>query len=323
MINIGILFQQVFTLVLFVFPAVLLKKCRLAGDGIGVGLSNIVLYIASPAMIVNSFMMAYSKEILIHASVVTLFTVLFHLLFFCIAVAVYPKNKTSQPVNKVLRFACVFTNAGYMGVPLLQAVVGQEATIYATFYIACFNVFVWTLGCFIYTGDRSYISLKKAFINPATLSVIVGLVIFITPLGRLIAENPDFPIVYVTTRAVRSLNELVAPLSMFVIGLRLAEVDIRGFFGDRNLYGYLLVRMIAVPAICFGILKLAALIGLYRNEMVATVIFLCAATPAATATSMFAEKYDGDVHFAGKLVSLSTILSVATMPLVSLLLKLY
>ncbi len=323
MVNIGILFQQVCLLVLFVFPAVLLKKFRLAGDGIGVGLSNITLYVASPAMIVNSFMMAYNKEILIHASVVTLFGILFHLLFFGVAVLAYPKNRTALPVNKVLRFAAVFTNAGYMGVPLIQAVVGQEATIYATFYIAVFNVFVWTLGCFIYTGDKSYISLKKAFINPATISVIIGLIIFVTPLGRLIAENPNFPAVYVVTRAVGSLNNLVAPLSMFVIGLRLAELDFRGFFRDKSLYGYLLLRMIAVPALCFGVLKLVALLGIYENEMVATVIFLCASTPAATATSMFAEKHDGDVYFAGKLVSLSTVLSVATMPLVSLLLKLY
>ncbi len=323
MIDIGILFQQVLILVLFVFPAVFLKKMRLADGHLGIGLSNIVLYVASPAMIVKSFILPYNTDVLLRSLAVGVFCILFHLVYFGIALLAYPHGRLSEPITKVLRFSTVFTNAGYMGIPLIASVVGSDAVIYSAFYIACFNVFVWTLGCFIYTGDRSYISLKKAFINPATISVIFGLTVFISPLGRLMTENPSLPSVYVFMNAIGALNDLVAPLSMFIIGLRLAEMPLRNFLCDREMYSFLFLRMLLLPAICFGILKIASLLGIYHNSAVAAVAFLCAATPAATATSMFAEKYGGDAHYAGKLVSVSTMLSVATMPVVSLLLKWY
>jgi predicted permease len=109
---------------------------------------------------------------------------------------------------------------------------------------------------------------------------------------------------------------------MLLIGLRLAEVDLRGAFRDKQLYGYLVLRLLVSPALIWGILRLCILLGLMTDEVVLIVILLSAATPAATATSMFAEKFDGDSVYASKLVSISTLLSLATMPAVALLLYL-
>ncbi len=313
MIDIMILFQQVLTLVFMVIPGVLLKKCKLAGEGLGVGLSNIVLYVAQPGMIILAFIQPFDAEVLRRSIAVAVLCFLFHAMFFGISLLLYRRAKVG--IQKVLRFATVFTNAGYMGVPLIQALLGNDAAIYATFYVIFFNIFVWTVGCFIYTGDKKYISLKKAFLNPATISVAIGLVIFLTPLD---AHMP-----LVITKSLGMLNALVAPLSMMIIGLRLADLDFKGFFKDPYLYEYLAVRMLALPVICFGILKLTALLGIYSDVIAFSVLFVCASTPGATATSMFAEKYGGDPYYAGKLVSISTILSVGTMPLVSLLMQFF
>ena len=107
-----------------------------------------------------------------------------------------------------------------------------------------------------------------------------------------------------------------------LIGLRLAEVDLRGAFRDRQLYVYLVLRLLISPALVWGVIRLCMLAGIMTDEVVMVVILLSAATPAATATFMFAEKFDGDSVYASKLVSISTLLSLATMPAVALLLYL-
>ena len=175
--DIRVLFQQVLLLVLMVIPGVLLKKTKLVGDQFGVGLSNLVLYVATPAMILLSFMREFDGAVVKRAAIVAVFCFLFHIFFFFVAMLLY--RRAAPDIAKVLRFTTVFTNAGYMGIPLVQAVLGDVATIFATFYVIFFNIFIWTIGCYIYTRDRSYISLKKAFLNPATISVSIGWVLSI------------------------------------------------------------------------------------------------------------------------------------------------
>lgn len=312
MIDIVILFQQVFLLVLMVVPGALLKRFRLVDERFGVGLANVVLYAAQPGMIIGSFLMEFDLAVMYRMLAVLILCFLFHIMFFGISLLLY--RRARPEIAKVLRFATIFTNAGYMGIPLIAALLGNEIAIYATVYVIFFNIFLWTVGCFIYTGDRSYISIRKAFLNPATISIMIGLVLFITPLSRYVPT--------VAERALSMLSDLVAPLSMMVIGLRLANIDLRGFFNDLYMYKYLIIRMLLLPVVCFSILKLISLSGIYSDTTVFTVLFICASTPGAAVTTMFAEKFNTDAYYASKLVSVSTILSVGTMPLVSLLLKL-
>ena len=113
---------------------------------------------------------------------------------------------------------------------------------------------------------------------------------------------------------------MVAPISMLIIGLQLANIDLKGIFKDAAMYKYLVLRMLLIPAMVWGVLKCASLLG-YSDPTVMTVILICSATPAATATSMFAEIFDGNSTYSSKIVSVSTILSLLTMPLVALLLN--
>ena len=118
------------------------------------------------------------------------------------------------------------------------------------------------------------------------------------------------------------LKGLVAPLSMVVIGLRLADVSFRGAFRDRYLYLFLSLRHFILPLAVLFLLWLLSLVGLGLSEVVTTVILLLAATPAATSATMFAEKYDCDAVYTSRTVILSTVLSIGTMPLIVLLAEL-
>ncbi len=306
------LIYQVGLLFLMMAPGIVLKKYNLSTEGLGKGLANLVLYIAQPAMILFAYIRAFSLEILINAAWVFLFSVISHFIFTGIAFLCFKHAEIGR--QKVLRFATIFSNAAYMGLPLIVAVLNEEAAIYASVYNITFNLFVWSLGIVIYTGDKKNASVSQVLLHPATLSAFIGLIIFLLPIDHYIPA--------VLIDGLDMLKNLVAPLSMVIIGLRMTSIRLNSVFRDRYLYEFLLLRMLFLPAVIFAVIKTFIFCGMPINDIVTTVILVTASTPTATATSMFAEKYDGDASYAGTLVSASTLLAIVTMPLISLFLQL-
>ena len=319
MISIEVLVSKVLMLLFLVVPGFILAKCGLAPEKLGKGLASIILYVAQPALIIMAYDCDFSTDILIRAGFVLLFSVLAHIMYTVLAFVVYRKSPAT--VKRVLQFATIFTNAGYMGIPLLEALyrdMDPNVGIYASIYVIVFNFFCWSVGCYIYSGDKKYMSPKKIFLNPAVIATVFGLLLFFTPLNRWL--NGEMLIAGVVRDILVALKGPVAPLSMLLIGLRLAEVDFRTAFRDCYLYPYIALRMLILPAMTFGMVKLFAIFGIYDDLTATTVLLLSAAAPAATATGMFAEMFDDNAVYAGKLVAVTTVLSVVTMPLVALLL---
>ena len=310
MIDIATLFNSVLLLLLMVIPGILMSKFGLSNKLFGKGISNLILYVTQPALIIHAYVRDFDKEVFIRAAIVLIFAIVVHLLFTFIAFMLY--KKFPDDIKRVLRFATIFTNAGYMGIPLITSILNDEAAIYASIYVIVFNVFAWTVGCYIYTDNGKYISLKKALLNPATISTLIGLTIFVLPINGYVPA--------VLSNLLVSMKDMVAPLSMLLIGLQLANIDLKGIFKDVAMYKYLVLRMLLIPTAVWGILKITSLCG-YSDPTVMTVVLICSATPAAAATSMFAEIFDGNATYSSKIVSVSTILSLITMPIVALLLN--
>ena len=324
-IDISILFTQVAVMVLMIFPGFFLAKFGLSTEKLGKGISNIVLYAAQPALLISGYLFTdYNPEILGRMLAVFVGSIVAHLIFIALAFLLFRKAPNGK--KQVLMFASIFTNAGYMGIPLLKAIFTDEVAIYGSIYVFVFNVFVWSIGSYIYTGEKKYISVRKMILNPATLSAAFGIVFFVLSafdlnpfLMSFSANTPGFVAVKIFTDFIKGLEALVSPLAMIIIGLRLAEVNFRTVFKDKWLYIYLLFSMLAIPALIWGITKILAVTTLYTDTTVANIMLLTAAAPAATATSMFAEKHDGDTRYAGVIVSISSVLCVGTMLAVSLL----
>ena len=305
------LFESVLLLMLMIIPGFIMRKTGLADDGLSKGFANTILYITQPAMISVAFIRDFDKDILYIAVGVLIFSFVAHALFYFIALHLF-KNAEKE-IRKVLQFGVVFSNAGYMGIPLIIAILGDYAAIYASVYIIGFNVFSWSLGCLIYSEDKKYISPRKIFINAASIPTYIGILVFVLPINNYI------PLVVVD--GLDMLKNTVAPMSMMLIGMRLAQVNFKGIFKDKYMPAGTVVRLIIFPALIWVIMRLVSLTGIYVSETAMTVVLICAATPCAAMTGMFAEKFNGDAIYASKFVSITTLLSVATMPLVALLLK--
>jgi predicted permease len=142
-------------LFIMMIPGILLKKCKLSTDGIGKGISNLVLYIAQPALIFLAYLRPFDKEILINSAYVLALSVVVHIIFSVVAMNCFRKSPDSA--RRMLRFATIFSNAAFMGIPLISAVLEETypgATVYASIYNITFNLFLWSLGVYICTDKR-------------------------------------------------------------------------------------------------------------------------------------------------------------------------
>ena len=126
-------------LILFIMmvPGVIMKKCKLTPDGFGKGLSNLVLYIAQPALVFLAYVREFDQNVLINSLWIILFAVVTHLIFAVIALLLF--NHAEDAKRRMLRFATIFSNAAFMGIPLIGAVMGDEALIYASMYNIVFS----------------------------------------------------------------------------------------------------------------------------------------------------------------------------------------
>ncbi|MBR2461203.1 MAG: AEC family transporter [Clostridia bacterium] len=338
MVDIGTLFRAVLLLFCMMIPGYILKKTRLGDDRLPLGFTNTILYVTQPAMLIVGFFRPFDAEILKTAAVVLVLSFVAHIMFFGVSLLCF--RRALEHLRRVYRFSIVFGNAGYMGIPLMSMVLGDEAAVYASVYIIGFNFFAWSIGCLIYTDDRSFISPKKMLLNAATIPTFIGILLFVTNaytwLPAIVSEF--------ASDALVMLKNMVAPMSMMVIGMRLADLKLKGALRDKYMYLSFAMRLLILPSAVFVILWLCKLVGFFEPTAFTTVL-ICAATPSAALTGMFAERFapkpdpikleageaeavrqheqaiDSAVA-ASKLVSISTLLSLLSMPIVAMLLQL-
>ena len=322
--NVGLLF-------LLMIPGIILKKAKMIPEGFGKGLSNLVLYIAQPALIFLAYIKPFDADILINSVYVLVLSIIAHVIFAVVAMMLFKGAPDAQ--RRMLRFATIFSNAAFMGIPLIGAVLEDTypgATLFASIYNITFNLFLWSLGVMICTKDRDLdkdgvddhaeakaegASITKALLHPVTIAAAIGLLFFVFPIKDYIPEV----IWGLVSDTATHLKNLVAPLSMIVIGLRLPDIKFKGMEKDKYMYLFLALRHVILPLAVVGVLKLVALTGLTIHPAVAPVVLILASAPAASSATMFAEKYDCDATYVSRLVTVSTLLSIVTMPLLLML----
>ncbi len=197
----------------------------------------------------------------------------------------------------------MFSNCGFMGYPLIIAAVGEDKLIYGVMYVAAFNLLTWTVGVYLYAG-KAGLSLKKIVLNPALIAVTLGTLFFAFSI-----RIPKF-----TMDAMTMMGDTTTPLSMVIVGSRLSDLKLSDL-KDKMMLLSCLLRLVVFPLLIWGILTLMKV-----PQGVLIGVFICSAMPASASTAMQAEYYKGDALLASRSVAVSTALSVATIPLILLLL---
>lgn len=298
-----IVLNQVFILFIILIIGFVAGKTGIIAGGAPKKLSELLLYVTNPMLVLGSFFFEYSAEKMRNALLVFLYGSGFFL--FCILVsAILYKNYDSK-VKPILRFTAVFPNCGFMGLPMMKALYGDEGVFLGSFFVGAFNLFVWTFGLAMFSeikgkdGIRG--SLKNAFLNPALVALYVGVVVFVL----------QIPVPGAVKQALKYVGDMTLPLSMLIIGALISTAKVRTLLNDFKVYYASAVRLILLPLAAYGILSLVG-----APKMVTAIISTAAAMPIAANTTIFAEMFDKDSVFASKVVTLSTILSVVTAPMI-------
>ena len=298
--------QQVFImLVLIVLGAVLTKLKVITHNGTK-EIASILLNIVTPALLIKAYQIDFDIKVL--KDILTGFglSVLIHIIYIVISKFMFFAIKDDYK-RKVLKFTNIYSNAGFMGLPLQQAVLGEQGVFYGAAYVTAFNLTLWTYG--LMTMDRSSkrISARKILINPGVIGLAAGVIILVLPV-----QLP--PLIRTPISHLAALN---TPLPMVFIGYSLSKVNLGKILRDKTYYLACAVRLLLVPTIVIGVLYLAGI-----RDVLLLSMAISASAPVAAAVSMFAGKYEQDTERAVNLVALSTVFSVITMPLFVSLVKL-
>ena len=289
--------SNVLTLFILMGVGVACAKTKLLSDGAVKALANLVLYIATPCVIIKSCIREFDPAMLRGFLIVVAVAAVNHAVLVFLARVVFPDSDENR--RRVLRCATVFSNAGYMAIPLQQAILGEVGVFYCAAYIIVFNLFLWTYGLVEMSGDTR-LSAKKILLNPGIIGVVVGLTLFVLPIS----------VPTLLTDAIGHFAALNTPIPMLIVGYYLAQTDLLAALKDGRGWLCIALRLVAVPLLALGALLLCGV----RGDLL-TACMICIATPVATACTMFATRFDRDPRLSVNLVSLSTLVSVGTLPL--------
>lgn len=295
-----IISKVVIMLIMIAVGYLLTKKGMLSERGAS-EITGILIWIVTPCLIVSSFLSSENNLAPMEMLLSALMAALSMVISIVISLLLFRKEPPER--RKVLRFAVIFSNAGFMGIPLVQGIVGDRGVVYGSFFIAVFNLFCWTYGYRMMSGGMK-LNLRTILLNPGVIGLAVAL-----PVCFLKIKLPA-----VVAEPINFFSGLNTPLAMLVIGSYVARVDLKSFVSDVSVYKMAFFRLIAAPAVFFGLLLL---IRPEPDLFVSTMIQ--ASAPVAANTVLFAVQYGGDRELASKTVAVSTVLSILTIPIFTVL----
>lgn len=298
----SVILEVAVILILILVGYFTVKKGMFTKESLG-SITSFLLYIVTPCLIVSSFLSAESGKLdgwtLLLAAVLPALSIVIS-----IALSYLFFRKEPSGRRRVLRFSMIFCNVGFMGIPLVEGIVGSEGVLYGSFFIAVFNIFCWTYGYVMMGGGK--VRLKALLLNPGVIGIAIGLPLYLL----------NVPVPALIERPVELISALNTPLAMIVVGGYIAQVKLRAFVSDLAVYKMAVLRLVVAP------LLYLALVWLLRPDetlLMSTVIQ--AATPVAANCVLFAVQYGSDAELASKSVAVSTALSVVTIPLLTVLVQ--
>jgi len=264
-------------------------------------LSDLLIEIILPMNIISSFDIQMDAGLLTRAGLALVLSISIQVLSLLFSRILYRKIDLSK--QAVLRYSTVVSNAGFMGLPIVRAALGTEAALYAAIALIPIRVFMWSAGLSLFTKADARSSLRRLLVHPCNIAVVVGFLTLLVPGGL-----PDF-----LSGTISSVGNCATAVSMIIIGGFLAEIDMKSVLSAVTLF-YSAIRLLVIPLAVYGLIAL-----LQVDRLLAGALVLLAAMPAGSTTAILAAKYDGDAAFASKIIFVSTVLSLITIPVFSLI----
>ena len=288
-----LILSKIGTMYSLIIIGFILSKLKVISSKAVEKMTFILIWIINPIIIIGQYQTGFSKEKLIQLGISFIFSFLAMTLGFLIAI------KTSQ--DNTERLGIGFPNSGFIGIPLVSSIIGPHAVFYLSAYLAVFNLYAYTYGIYLITKKTTYISIKKIIRNPGIMAVITGILIFIFSIKLPSSLNIVFDIG----------TKLNTPLAMIVLGTYIASMDILKLIKDKRIYFISFMKLVGVPLVTLIFFMFFPFVSLEIRQ----VVLLATCTPVGLTAPLYSQLFGGDYIHAARLVGLSTILSLITIPI--------
>ncbi|NLK27936.1 MAG: AEC family transporter [Clostridiales bacterium] len=291
---------QIIIMLMIILVGMFCYKINLISKETNERLSNLVLMLINPIVIFVSYQREFDPTLLKGLMISLVLALITHIMAILIAYLLLRKNK-QEADHAIERFAIVYSNCGFIGIPLVNGILGGIGVFYITAYMTIFNLFIWTHGVIIMTGKKDKKTLITAFRSPTIIATIFGFALFVArlPVPDLIVE------------ALSYIGNMNTPLAMLVAGVTIAQMNLRKLFTKPYNYYISFIKLILVPLL---MLFLYQFFDISRDVLLTTI--LATACPVGATISLFAIRYKKNYIYASELFALTTLLSVITIPIV-------
>lgn len=304
----SLLFSTVFVLIIYMAIGFVLVKTGKASLNHIKSVTGILIYVLGPSMVINSFLqLNFSWDAFAKIGIFFFISLLVQILFFLL-IFIFLGRKYSDSKYRILTVGSVLGNVGFLGMHILSSIFPSEPIVlcYSSINVMTMNLIVFTIGTYLITNDKKYISLKSAILNPTTISLIIAIPLFIANI-----QFPSF-----ISQPIELLAKMSTPVCMIILGMRLAQTSFKKLFTRGFVYVTCLLKLIVFPVLVFFFAKL-----LPADDIVfKTSLVVLAMTPSGAIIESLAELHDCQQEFAANVVLLTTILCVITIPVMSMLL---
>ncbi len=289
--------NQMVIMFILIMVGYMIRKVKLIDHNGSKTLSNILLLLVNPVVILNSFLtVEYDAAMVRNFLWTILFALISHILGIAASKIMLPGK---DPDTMIEHYSAVYSNCGFMGIPLVQSILGAKGVFYLTAYLVVFNFLTWTHGLIIITGDTSPKQLARGLRSPVMFTMLAGIICYFLRLK--VPGNVETAFTYIA-----GMN---TPLGMFVAGAALAETNPFTALKKWRVYMVAAAKLFVMP-----LLAMLVMLIFHPADAVYYTIIVASASPVATTCTMLAMRYDRNYHYASQLYVITTLMSMLTIP---------
>ncbi len=302
--DIVVIIEQVLILAVLMTVGFVGGKTKVLGEIESDAMTKVLTQIALPALTISAFSVGFSKETINGVIIVLILAFLSH--FFAAVIGRLAFTKYNRDQNVVLRFGNTFSNSAFMGLPFIYALMGETALLYGSIYMIAFHVLLWTYGENLLKIDKVKFDVRVFIKNPSIIALIIGSIIFFI--------NRPLPIVMATP--ISMLSSLTSPLAMLILGEKISQIKFKEVFSNLSLYYFTFIKLLVTPLLIAIILSFFPIDPLIKN-----VVIIMQALPVAVLSVVLSQKHNVDYKLASKITIITHVLSILTLPIISLILN--
>lgn len=292
--------EEIIKLFVIMFMGYTVVKAGLMKSSESKSVSVIMVYLVIPCVILNAFQVEYTPDVQKGLLLACAAAVAVHILFLLLTAIL----KKPLHLDVIERATIIYSNAGILVIPLVQELLGQEYVIYSSAYIAVQLILIWT-HCKNMLCEEDKLEWKKVLLNVNIISIIAGVVLFIFRI-QLPSGAQD---------VLNMMNNMIGPLGMLLAGMVIAEVPLKTVFTRKRIYLSAALRLFIYPVFVLGLMKvIQTFASIQDSKQILLTVYLASITPACATVTSMAQLYDKDAAYSSSLYVLTTLLSIATMP---------